>query len=151
VKSFQFPLQRVLDWRALQMRTEEEKLAALQQTLAALVHRENTLIAEQLKSEMGILGQPAIEGSELQALAAFQSRFQSERRSLRVDRTKCETEIAAQRKRLLKARKDFRVLEKLKEKRWRTWTYFSDREVEHTAAESYIAKWVRSENERKLT
>ncbi len=148
MKSFQFPLQRVLDWRLLQMRTEEEKLAALQHTLAGLIHRENTLIAAQLKSELGLLTLPSIDGSDLQALAAFQLHMQSERESLRGSRRQCEAQIAAQRNRLVKARKDYRVLEKLKEKRWRTWTYLSDREVEHTAAENYISKWARSELEQ---
>ena len=31
MKAFQFPLQRVLEWRELQMRTEEEKLSTLTQ------------------------------------------------------------------------------------------------------------------------
>jgi flagellar export protein FliJ len=147
VKTFRFPLQRVLDWRALQMRTEEEKLSGLQQTLAALVHRETALLAEQLKSEMELLGQPSIDGSDLQALASYQLRIQHERDALRANRVRCESQIAEQRTRLLKARKDCRVLEKLKDKRWRTWTYLSDREVEHTAAENYISKWVREELE----
>ena len=43
MKSFRFPLQRVLDWRSLQLRAEEEKLAGFQQKLAALIHRENAL------------------------------------------------------------------------------------------------------------
>jgi flagellar biosynthesis chaperone FliJ len=132
------------------MRTEEEKLAGLQHKLGELVHLENAIIAAQLKSEMGILGLPSIEGSDLQALAAFQARIHVERAKLRVQRTQCEAEIAKQRNRLVKARKDFRVLEKLKEKRWRTWVYLSDREVEHTAAESYISKWVRSQDEGGL-
>src|SRR5713101_6439552 len=111
MKSFRFPLQRVLDWRALSLRTEEEKLGGLQHKLASFQHRENALTAAQLKSELGLLGLPSIDGSDLQAL------------------------------------KDYRVLEKLKEKRLRTWTYLSDRELENIAAESYISNW-RSMNER---
>jgi hypothetical protein len=52
-----------------------------------------------------------------------------------------------QRKRLLQARRDHTVLEKLKEKRLRTWSYLSDREIEETAAEAYISKWARNESE----
>jgi hypothetical protein len=44
---------------------------------------------------------------------------------------------------LLKARRDVRVLEKLKENRLREWTYLSDRETENIAAESFLAKWAR--------
>ncbi len=82
MKSFRFPLQRVLDWRGLQLRTEEEKLAALQQKLAALIHREKALAAAQSRSEAAVLGSPSIEGSDLRALAGFQVRIKSERAAL---------------------------------------------------------------------
>ncbi len=147
MKAFRFPLQRVLEWRNLQMRAEEEKLAGLQHKLADLIRRDSAVTAAQLKSEQDVLGMQSIEGSVLRALAAFQLRVQAERASLKEAQGKCEKHIADQRQRLLKARKDSRVLEKLKEQRLKAWTYLGDREVEETAAESYISKWARSETE----
>jgi flagellar export protein FliJ len=147
MKSFQFPLQRVLDWRTLRMRAEEEKLASLQQKLAALLHRETTLTAAELKSEMGLLQLPAIEGSDLRALAAFQLRIRRERAVLKAERTQCETHIDEQRQRLLKARRDCRALDKLKEKRKRMWTSLRDREIEDTAAEAFLSQWARTDLE----
>jgi flagellar export protein FliJ len=144
MKSFRFPLQRVLDWRGLQLRTEEEKLAGLQQKLTSLIHREKALAAAQSKSESEVLGSPSILGADLRALAGFQVRIKSERVALEASRAQCHTQIAEQRKRLLKARKDFRVLEQLKEKRHKSWAYLGDREVEETAAESYISNWLRA-------
>lgn len=148
MKSFRFPLQRVLDWRSLQLRTEEEKLAGLQQKLASLIQRDKALTAAQSKSESAVLGSPTIKGSDLRALAGFQLRIKSERETLKVSQTQCEAQVAEQRKRLLKARKDFRVLEQLKEKRHKEWSYLGDREVEDTAAESYISNWLRSNADR---
>jgi len=144
MKSFQFPLQRVLDWRAIQLRAEEEKLAALQHRFTSLAQKENALMAAQSKSERDVLGQPSIGGAQLKALAAFRLRIQSDRAAIRAHRAQCEAQIAEQRKRLLKARKDLRVLERLKEKRRKTWQHLSDREVEDTAAENYISQWARS-------
>ncbi len=148
MKSFRFPLQRVLDWRGLQLRTEEEKLAGLQQKLASLIHREKALAAAQSRSESTVLGLPSIQGSDLRALAGFQVRIKSERAALKASRAQCDAQIAEQRKRLLKARKDYRVLEQLKEKRHKTWSYLGDREVEDTAAESYISNWLRANADR---
>jgi flagellar export protein FliJ len=148
MKSFRFPLQRVLDWRGVQLRTEEEKLAGLQQKLASLVHRENALNAAQLRSASALLASPTLHGSDLRALAGFQIRIQREHATLKASRMQCEAHIAEQRKRLLKARKDCRVLEQLKGKRHRAWSYAGDREVEETAAESYISNWLRSNAER---
>jgi hypothetical protein len=147
MKSFRFPLQRVLDWRSLQLRTEEKKLAGLQQKLAVLIHREKALTTAQLRTESALLGRPLLEGSDLRALAGFQIRINNERAALKVGRTQCDAQIAEQLKRLLKARKDCRVLEQLKEKRRRAWSYLGDREVEDTAAESYISNWLRSNAE----
>src|ERR1700722_19573907 len=129
------------------MRREEEKLGGLQNKLAGIVHRENALMAAQGKSETELLGLTAIHGSDLRALAAFQLRMQSERATLKATRIQCETQIVEQRKRLLKSRRDHTVLEKLKEKRFRSWSYLSDREIEETAAEAYISKWARNESE----
>lgn len=138
----------MLDWRTLQMRTEEEKLAGLQHSLSALVHRDNALTAAELKIELGLLKLPSIPGVDLQALAAYQERMKTERAVLKAQRVQCEAQIAEQRKRLLKSRRDFRVLEKLKERRWKSWTYLTDREIETTAAEAYISRWIRSELEQ---
>lgn len=144
MKSFHFSLQRVLDWRTLQLRAEEEKLAALAQQLASLIHREQSLNAAQRKSESGVLESAVIGGADLRALAGFQLRIRTERESLRAGRAQCEAQIAEQRKRLVRAHQDCRLLEKLKEKRLTAWTYLSARELEDTAAESYISRWLRA-------
>jgi flagellar export protein FliJ len=148
MKSFHFPLQRVLDWRGLQLRGEEERLAGFQRKLASLIHREKALTAAQARSESAVLDSPLMEGSELRALSGFQMRVKREREILKANKAQCEAQIAEQRARLLKARKDCRVLEQLKEKRHRTWMYLGDREVEDTAAESYISSWLRSNADR---
>jgi flagellar export protein FliJ len=148
MKAFHFPLQRVLDWRALQLRTEEEKLSAIQNKLAEVLHRENALLVAELNAEMNLLGQSSVEGSEFRALAAFQLRLRHERISLLASRKHYESLLAEQRKRLLKARKDCKTVENLKERRKTTWTYLNDRELENTAAESYISKWARSNAEQ---
>ena len=147
MKAFQFPLQRVLEWRELQMRTEEEKLSTIQNKLAEVLHRENALTAAQLKAEMNVLGRAVVEASEFRALAAFQLRIRGEKVSLIVARKNLELQIAEQRKRLLKVRKDCKVLENLKERRKKAWTYLHDRELENTAAESFISNWARTNAE----
>ena len=147
MKSFQFPLQRVFEWRGLQMRSEEERLAGMQHQLATLVHRETALTAAEVKSSLGLMQQAAISGSDLQSLAAYQLRMKAERAALKLSRVQCEHQILEQRKTLLKARRNFRVLEKLRENRMKEWVYLYDRETENMAADAYIAKWVRTEGE----
>jgi len=147
VKTFTFPLQRVLDWRAIQLRTEEEKLAALQHKLASIVAREKALADAELQIERELMKSATLTGMDLQRFAAFQLRVKSEHGSLKASRLQCDAQIVEQRKRLLKSRKEVRVLEKLREKRFDAWTYLNDREVETIAAEAYISKWARPELE----
>ena len=143
MKTFRFSLQRVLEWRELQMRTEEEKLSILQKQSAELLLRENALVQAELKAEMSVLQQPTVQGSEFRALTAFHVRLRNAQASLRANREIVERQIAEQRKRLLKAKKECKTAQKLKEGRLKQWTYLNDRELENTAAESYISNWLR--------
>ncbi|HWZ34254.1 MAG TPA: hypothetical protein VNX18_23110 [Bryobacteraceae bacterium] len=145
MKSFRFSLQRVLEWRAIQLRTEEEKLTGLQHQLSALLIRDKELLAAMLKSEMELRIRPLIPGGEVAALTGFRHRIENQRKLLQQACARLERDIAEQRKQLLKARRDHRVLEKLREKRRVEWMYLSDREIENTAAEAYLAQWVRPE------
>ncbi len=149
MKAFTFPLQRVLDWRALQVRTEEEKLSTIQNKLAEVIRRENALIVAELNAGAKLLGQASTEGSEFRALAAFQLRLRHEKLSLLASRKKYEELLAEQRKRVLQARKECKTVENLKHRRKAAWNYLHDRELENTAAESFISKWVRTSPERE--
>ncbi len=141
MKAFKFSLQRVLEWRAVQLRREEERLSALQQHLSALLAHDKELLASVVKSELELRARGVIPGFEVAALTGFRSRIQNQRAKLKEACTRIEREIDEQRKRLLKARQDHRMLDKLREKRRAEWTYLNDRELEAIANESYLAQW----------
>jgi len=151
MKIFRFPLQRVLEWRALQLRVEEEKLAGLQQQLASLLQLREKLASARNRSESHLFASGAAAGSELQSWALYQARLAKQQELLKAQLLQCENLILEQRQRLLKARTDHRVLERLKERRWRQWVYLNDREVEDTAAEVYLSRWGREDFENKST
>ena len=145
MKAFHFSLQRVLEWRALQQRTEEEKLSSLQQTLSALLMRDKELQTSLLKSELDLRARPSIPAFEIGALTGFRRRIELERKNLRTATFKVECEIDAQRKKLLQARRDYRILEKLRARKYAEWSYLNDREIENIAADAFLAQWTRPE------
>ena len=149
MKAFRFPLQRVLEWRSLQLRVEEEKLAALQQQLTSLLQLREKLAAARNRSESHLFASGTAAGSDLQSWALYQARLAKQQEILKGQLAQCEKLILEQRQRLLKARTDHRVLEQLKERRLRQWVYLNDREVEDTANEVYLAKWTREDLENK--
>ena len=147
MKTFRFPLQRVVEWRALQLRVEEEKLAGLQQQLTSLLQLREKLASARNRSESHLFASGAASGSDLQSWALYQARLAKQQELLKTQLQRCEALVLEQHQRLLKARTDHRVLERLKERRWRQWVYLNDREVEDTANEVYLAKWTREEAE----
>ena len=149
MKTFRFPLQRVLEWRALQLRVEEEKLASLQQQLTSLLEFREKLSAERNRSQSHLFASGTAAGSDLQSWALYQARLLKQQELLKTHLAQCEKLILEQTQKLLKARTDHRVLERLKERRWRQWVYLNDREQEDTAAEVYLSKWSREDQETK--
>ena len=149
MKMFRFPLQRVLEWRALQLRVEEEKLAALQQQLTSLLEVREKLSAERNRSQSHLFASGTAAGSDLQSWALYQARLVKQQELLKTHLAQCEKLILEQTQKLLKARTDHRVLERLKERRWRQWVYLNDREQEDTAAEVYLSKWSREDQENR--
>jgi flagellar protein FliJ len=149
MKIFRFPLQRVLEWRALQLRVEEEKLSGLQQRLTSLLQMREKLAAERNRSQSNLFASGTAAGSDLQTWALYQARLIKQQELLKTQLLQCEKLNLEQQQRLLKARTDHRVLERLKERRWRQWVYLNDREQEDTAAEVYLSKWSREDLENK--
>src|SRR5579862_5267586 len=146
---FRFPLLRVLVWRALQLRVEEEKLAGLQPKLPSLLQMREKRAAERNRSQSNLFASGTAAGSDLQTWALYQARLVKQQELLKIQLLQCEKLTLEQRQRLLKARTDHRVLERLKERRWRQWVYLNDRELEDTAAEVYLSKWNREDLENK--
>ena len=151
MKAFRFHLDRVLAWRATELRAAEERLAQLQHQLLALSRQEAQLLADYYDNAGRLMSSPTIVGSELTALGVFRERTGRMHQALRAQRAQCEAHIAEQRQKLLKARKDYRILEKLKERRRRNWVYLNDREVESIAAEAHLVNWIRESREQGTT
>jgi hypothetical protein len=141
MKAFRFKLQKVLEWRDMQARTAQEKLDQLQRQLDFLKQQEEKIRLFYAEAESKMLARPVLTGSEMQAMAGLKQRTQKQLDKLQARQRECAALLAAQRERTVKARRDHRVLEKLKDHRHQEWVYLSDRELESTAAEVYLANW----------
>jgi flagellar export protein FliJ len=143
VTQFRFSLERVLELRRLQLQAEEEKLARLQQQLEGIDQRANAIASTELKSEWALRKMPAVAAPDLHTLSDFQARVRKVQAALAVEKQRVTKEIQAQRARLLNARREFRVIEKLKERRFKVWQYQADRENEGVAADAHNSKLIR--------
>lgn len=149
MKTFRFNLERVLEWRTIQLRAAEEKLTQLRQHFSKLLQQEEQIQAAYRDNAERLLASQTLEGAELQVLAAYRVRTDNLHQALQKQKAQCEALIHEERQRLLKARKDHRILEKLKETRFKNWVYLNERDIEATAAEAFLSKWARLDAEDK--
>ncbi|MCU0227126.1 MAG: hypothetical protein MUF01_05765 [Bryobacterales bacterium] len=140
MKSFQFPLEKVLAFRKQQWEAESAILATLLEQHhhfeAELEHAGEVL----QQAAQDLCRQPALssDGVHQHALAAESARRALRRLKLALDGV--ATKVARQRQVCLTARRDYELVRKLREARWAAWLLEVDREQESLATESFLAR-----------
>ena len=141
MKRFDFPLERVREWREKQLAVEEAKLERLFAELGAIAAARVELDAEQARNEQMVVQSSGVTASDLQALDGFRRYVKAERARIENLRADCDKRIKEQRAAILEARRRYELLARLKQRSLRLWTAGMNRELEASAAEAYLAKW----------
>jgi len=116
---FQFSLEKVLRWRAVELAGEEAKLKALVQEQLHLQTLLAEVSAERSKLISSLGSMPDLRGDDLRR------------------------ELAKQRKKYSEAKRRVRLLEELKDRRLQEWKYEEAALLEELASESFLANWNR--------
>ncbi len=140
MKRFEFPLQRVADWREKQLTLEEMKLERLNGDLSLLDGRRRALDTEQTAADRAVLQARTVTSEELQRLDAFRRYATNQRALIAGQRAQAERLIAEQRTKLLEARRNVELLKRLHGKRLAAWKLEFNREIEQLAAESHLSR-----------
>ena len=143
MKAFQFPLDKALDWRRVQLELEEARYKQQVDALAGLDRQRAEVEASGIRAEIQVREWSPIAAGDLGALGNFRLYVKRESAIAR-RRFEAAQMLAEQQKRMLEARRRCRLLERLKERRLTEWAAQRDREVEEIAAESYLARWRRT-------
>ena len=141
MKPFRFALQRILEFRASRVEEEERKLAALREESAVLDHAIEQVGQSREQAARAMAAAEQAKGEDLWALTHFYSRLNRERAALDEKKSSCAQKLARQRKSYTEARREHRLLEKLREKQLAEWTREAGREVDKVAGELYLARW----------
>ena len=128
MKAFRFPLERVLDWRRSEMGVEENKLRQLHAAVRALDQERAELEQTRARTEQTLISSSAVNADELHALENWRIAVRLRCEAIARRRKEREGEIAAQQQKLLEARRRYRLLDKLKERRLQEWRYELARE-----------------------
>ncbi|HTS50479.1 MAG TPA: hypothetical protein VMH05_21185 [Bryobacteraceae bacterium] len=142
---FNFSLEKILRWRAIEFTREEVRLQRLIQEKDRLELMAARLQSERSALSMSLEGLPGLQGGDLRAAAAYGLRLRKEIEKLTAARVRIQDNMAAQQKIFAAAKLRLRLLEELKARRLERWRYEEARQLENLAAESYIAGWSREE------
>lgn len=139
MKKFTFSLETARKWRERQTELEEARLQSLFAEKQAMENLAQSLQSE-LESEHRRLEDTSCDAGELARLDGFCRWVMRERQRLKGSAAECEKRIQSQRAVLLEARRQFRLVDLLKEKSLLAWSQASSKEQEDLAAELYLAR-----------
>ena len=144
MKRFQFNLERVRQYRKLQMEAEQVKLEHAQARLLSLDHMEAELLRQ--KNEAGEtipVGSSFQTGEQLERLDGFRRYLVRMAHLLEIRRAEAIAVLVAQQTVLLEARRNYELLNRLKDRSRGQWQASFNREQEQVTAELYLARWKR--------
>jgi len=139
--SFQFRLDRVLDWYRTQLQLEESRLAACLAALNLLQERIARLQAERLSVERDVISTVPILACDLASLGFYRLRAKKEAAEMDDARVRQERTLRDQQTAVQAAQRRVRLVEKLRDRRLSEHRWVEDRALENLAAEAYLSKW----------
>jgi flagellar export protein FliJ len=144
MKRFIFSLERVRRWRLEQLDIEELKLQLVRAERQALADARQQVRDEFAKSRQEVLAQSPLLGLELENLDSFGIHIQERVRSFQSREQEAEAKVVEQRGRVIEARRQFQLLDGLREKALAKWRAAGDKEQETLAGELFLSRSTRN-------
>jgi flagellar biosynthesis chaperone FliJ len=107
-----------MEFRRMQARVEEIKLEALYAELRAIDQREVALIQEKVQTEKALKSAKSVTGFDLEVFNAYLLATKEDQKKMDKARADCRKRIDAQLAVLTTKRRDVKLLEHLKERRF---------------------------------
>jgi hypothetical protein len=148
MKRFEFPLETVRRWRFEQVALEELKLRKILAERSAIVAARREIEDEGVRTARQVLEQSTVEPLELESLDSFRLYVRGRMRDFDHQERRCEARIIEQRNQVMEARRQFELLDRLRQKLYEEWRAAGNKEQEELAAELFLAKSVRERRRR---
>jgi len=141
---YQFPLQRVLEYRRLQLAMEQAKWEKLLAAREALRQRHAALWqkAGESRQQLAAAGSQ-VTRTELAAVDGYAAYVRAESARLDGEAAHLEARMGEQQRQTAEAARRCRLLEKLADRRRAEWDAAAAKELEALAAEAFLARWTR--------
>lgn len=143
MKPFSRSLGKVLEYRRLQLELAEATLRRTQTQQSLLEKRVRAREAESAAARRQVLAQGAIDGTALSTMQTYLDALQQDQRRAAQAAARLNQDKGRQMADVLKARRDMRIIERLKEKRQREYSRELDRKLERETAEWTLGRFAR--------
>jgi len=140
--TFQFRLERVLEWYRTQLQLEENRLAVCLAALNRVEERIARLQAERLGVEREVIASAKLAARDLTALGLYRLQAKKQTAVMEEERTRRERARREQTAAVQRAQRRVRLVEKLRERRLSEHLYIENRALETLASEAYLSKWI---------
>jgi flagellar export protein FliJ len=145
MNAFRFSLQKALELRRRQFDLEEIRYGQVLVEIAA-IDREHTRIVNLARgAEDDVRQRESVPGCDLAALDHFRVRGRSDVARIERQRAEAQGRAAEQQSAMVEARRRYRLLEKLRERRLAEWESARDRQLDEMAAEAHLSVWSRKQ------
>lgn len=141
MKRFRFALEPVRRWRQEQARVEEMNLERLREEHAARRRALDALEARAIAEAETVLRCQPLEAASLGVLDSYRKYARREAARMSGEIGQWEQRISGQRKRVIEARRQARLLDRLHERHFEKWKMEAAREQEQLAGELFLARF----------
>ena len=136
-----FKLERILQWRALELVAEEAKLRRLLEEEALLQSKLESIRNVISEMPVRIAALEEIRGSDLNGMAAHKLQLTHELGKISGLCREKKRGVVEQAEIHRGAKQRYRLLEELRNRRQTEWKIRASRDLEELAQESYLARW----------
>jgi flagellar protein FliJ len=143
MKPFHFTLERVLTWRNTQLSLAEVRLEHLRAALLSVEQALEAILVRRLAAQTQVGKSAEVQGSALASLEALRLWTLRESQRLKTHATDLRRAIEEQNRVVTEARRQVRLVERLKERRYEAWKAENARAMEEMAGEFAVAQWRR--------
>jgi hypothetical protein len=136
---FRFRLARVLGWYRKQCDLEESRLHACSAAVLEVAAKIARIQSTRANLESETVHSPSTRAADLVAMEYYRQRTKRDEMTLQAEFQKRQNDLAAQRAVLEAARLRFRLIEKLRDRRFSEYNVAAEQELEELAADAFRA------------
>lgn len=141
MKRFHFPLDRVLAWRNTQVELEQSKLAQMLAGEREIVAQLTQLDAEAEQFREWIHKTSCVSGADMAALEHSRHALEVRQTRLHSALQQARIKVSRQQTCVAERSREAKLIQRLKERRFRVWTGEMAKELEQQAQDLYLARW----------